>query len=91
MLDFKQKYESKWNEPVTNFAAYMADGVMMLKKALETVGSDRGKIRTYLENLKNFIGYYKVYSFSPNDHGSKEVSALVMVEVVNQNWRLIKD
>jgi branched-chain amino acid transport system substrate-binding protein len=91
MLDFRQRYESKWNEAITNFAAYSTDGLMVIKKALEAVGPDRKKIRDYIENLKNFIGYYRIYSYGPDDHGSRETSALVMVEVVNQNWKLIKD
>ena len=91
MLDFSQRYERRWNEPVANGAAYATDGFMILKKAIEAVGPDRGKIRNYIENLKTFMGYYRVYSFGPDDHGSKETSALVMVEVVNQNWKLIKD
>ena len=91
LLDFKQRYERRWDEPVANGAAYATDGFMILKKAIEAVGPDRGKVRNYIENLKNFMGYYRVYTFGPDDHGSRETSALVMVEVVNQNWKLIKD
>ena len=91
MLDFKQRYERRWDEPVASAAAYSTDGFMVLKKALEAVGPDRAKIRDYIENLKNFMGCERMYKFSPNDHGSKETSSLVMVEVVNQNWKLIKD
>jgi len=41
---------------------------MVMKNSLKAVGSDRGKIR---EHIENFVGYSRLYSFFPNDDGSK--------------------
>jgi branched-chain amino acid transport system substrate-binding protein len=91
LSDFREQYEKQWNETIPAFAAHTFDGLMILKKALETAGADRAKIRDAVENMKNFIGINGVFNFSPKDHNGLDESAMVMIRIANQNWQVIKE
>jgi branched-chain amino acid transport system substrate-binding protein len=91
LMEFKTEYEKRWKIPVSSVDAHVRDAMMVLKMALEAVGPDRAKVRDYIENIKNFVGCDGVFNFSPTDHNGLDVSAMVMVEVVNQDWKVIKE
>jgi len=62
-----------------------------LKQAIEKAGStEPEKIRTEIENTKNFAAVSGLYNFSPEDHNGLTIDALVLVEIVDGKWRLLK-
>jgi branched-chain amino acid transport system substrate-binding protein len=56
--------------------------------ALKEAGPDRAKIRSFLENTKNFVGMHGIFKFSPQDHGGLSKDDLEMVVVKNGDWAL---
>jgi len=58
--------------------------------ALKEVGPDREKIRTYLENLKGFVGQNGVFNRSAKNHVGLKQDAYLMVEVKNSDWKILQ-
>lgn len=81
LVDYKIDYEKKFNEPVSTFGGHAYDALMLLKQALETVGSaDKMKVRDTIENM-TFIGTGGVFKFSPEDHSGLTIDAFEMMTV----------
>ena len=81
LVDYKNKYEATFNEPVSAFGAYAYDALMILVEALEKVGAaDKEKVRDTIENM-TFVGTGGVFKFSPEDHGGLDINAFEMITV----------
>jgi len=78
LLAYKHDYESKYKEPVSTFGGHAYDAFTILCKAIQEVGPDREKVRTAIENLKDFPGTGGVFSFSPTDHNGLDINAFAM-------------
>jgi len=64
--------------------------MMMLAQALEKAGADRAKIRSALEQTKNFVGVSGVFNMSPADHNGLSPEAFVMVKIEKGDFKLIE-
>ncbi len=81
LVDYKNAYEAKFNEPVSTFGGHAYDAFMILKQALEQVGSaDKMKVRDTIENM-TFVGTGGVFKFSPTDHSGLSIDAFEMMTV----------
>ncbi len=92
IMDYIKDYEGKYGAMSrTTFGGHIPDALYLLKQAIETSGSaEPGKIREAIENTKNFAAVSGVYNFSPEDHNGLTKEALVLVEIVDGKWKLIK-
>lgn len=82
--DYEEKYKLKFNE----FGGHAWDATMLIASALEKYGEDKEKIRGHIENTKNFLGVNGYFNFSPEKHNGLDLSALVMIEVVDKKFKL---
>ncbi len=82
--DYEEKFKMKFNE----FGGHAWDAIMLIASGLEKYGADKEKIRTHIENTKNFLGVNGYFNFSPTRHNGLDLSALVMIEVVNNKFKL---
>lgn len=90
LLQFKEQFEKKYNEPVSLFAGHAWDSFVMVTKAIEKVGTDGAAIRDYLENdLGEFVGQDGVFHISPKNHNGLSTEDMVMVKVENGKWVLM--
>lgn len=87
---YKRDYEEKYKLKLNEFGGHAWDAIMLIASSLEKVGQDRGKIRSHIENTKNFLGINGFYNFSPTRHNGLDLSDLVMMEVVNNKFKLIE-
>lgn len=90
IMTYTKEYESKFNEPVSSFGGHAWDALQLAIDALANVGSDRAKIRDYLEKKQNFVGQLGVFNFSPTDHNGLGKKDLIMVQVIKGNWTIAK-
>ncbi len=81
LLQYKNEYESKFNEPASTFGGHGYDAIMILARAIEEVGADREKVRDAIENMKNFVGTGGVFNFSPADHNGLDIDSFAMMTV----------
>ncbi len=81
LVDYKNAYETKFNEPVSTFGGHGYDALMILVKALEKVGkADVEKVRSTIENM-TFVGTGGVFNFTPEDHSGLKIDAFEMMTV----------
>ena len=90
ITDYINDYKSAYNKTPDSFGGYAWDGLMMVVKAIEKAGADSAKIRDELENLDNFAGISGTFSMSPADHNGLNQEDLVLVEVADGKWKLVR-
>ncbi len=86
IMAYKKSYEAKYREDVSTFRGHTYDALMILPRAIREAGYDRDKVRTSIENMKNFIGTAGVLSFSPADHNGLTIDAFAMLTVKDGKW-----
>jgi branched-chain amino acid transport system substrate-binding protein len=89
-MDYLKAYEAKYKEPVSSFGGHAWDALNLVADALKAVGTDKAKIRDYLENKKGFVGQHGVFNFSPKDHNGLGKDAFTMVVVKKGDWEIAK-
>ncbi len=87
--DYLKNYTAKYNEPLSSFGGHGWDALMLVSKALESVGCDKAAIRDYIENKKGFVGQHGLFNFSPDDHNGLTQEAFQMVIVKGDDWALV--
>ena len=89
-MDFEAAYTAKYNEPISTFGGHAYDGLMIAIGAIERAGgTDKEKVRTEIENTKNYIGADGIYNLSATDHLGLDTNSFVMVEIRNGGWKLL--
>ncbi len=89
-MQYLNDYKATYNEPLSAFGGYAWDALYLLADAFKAVGSDKAKIRNYLEQKTGFVGQSGVFNFSPNDHNGLTKEAFQMVVVKGDGWALVK-
>jgi branched-chain amino acid transport system substrate-binding protein len=90
-MQYMKNYKAKYNEPLSSFGGHAWDALNMLAKALEKVGDNKAKIRSYLENhIKGFVGQHGIFNYSADDHNGLTKDAFNMVVVKDGDWALAK-
>ena len=87
-VEYANQYEERFG-PRSTFGGHAWDAVKIIAQALEKVGPDPAKIRDEIENT-SFTGVTAVFNFSPEDHSGLTKDCLVMVEVKDGKWELVK-
>ncbi|MBU0514754.1 MAG: ABC transporter substrate-binding protein [Proteobacteria bacterium] len=92
---FDLHYVKAWKQyypktAVSTFGGHAWDAIHMLVAAIKKVGTNKAKIRDYLENnIKNFPGTGGMFNMSPTDHCGLNYKAFVMTQVVNGKWKIV--
>jgi branched-chain amino acid transport system substrate-binding protein len=87
---FLTSYEKKYGRKPATFAGNGYDAVMILAAAIRAAGTDRGKIRDAIEGLKHHVGVTAVYSYSPTDHFGAHPESVVMLQIRNGAFELVR-
>jgi len=83
---------------VSTFGAHAWDaGILLqaavpvaLKKAQPGTKEFRAALRDALEGVKNAAGAHGIFNMSPTDHLGLDQRAVVMVQIVNGDWKMVK-
>ncbi len=89
-LNFTEQYEKRGWGKVGTHSGYAWDAVQLVARAIKKAGTDPAKIRDAIEKTKGYIGVSGIYSMSAKDHCGLDYNSLVMVEVKNGRYKLIK-
>lgn len=88
---YTRDYEARYKSEPGTFGGHAYDAIMMLVDAMKKVGTDKKKIRDYIEtNIKNWPGTGGIFNMSPDDHCGLNKDAFEMVVVKNGDWALLK-
>lgn len=91
LLEYKNAYESRYQEPVSTFGGHGWDGIKQVFLALDQAGADRAKIRDALENLHGFNGIGGIFNRSPEDHNGLNKDAFALVTIQGGDWKLLSE
>jgi branched-chain amino acid transport system substrate-binding protein len=86
LLAYAKDFEAKFG-PRNTFGGHAWDAVKLVAAAIEKAGADRARVRTALEQTKNFVGITGVFDFSPTDHNGLDLRAVTMIQIVDGQWR----
>ena len=88
---YAQEYEKRFKKEVSTFGGHAYDAIYLVVEAVKKAGTDRAKIRDYLENnIKNWPGTAGIFNMSPTDHTGLDLTAFEMITVVKGDWELAK-
>jgi branched-chain amino acid transport system substrate-binding protein len=90
ILEFVNEYENvKKYGKVSTHSGYAWDAIMLVVNGMRKAGStDPEKVRTAIENTKDFVSISGIYNMSPEDHCGLGVDSMVMIEVKDGKWKL---
>ena len=99
-MAFNKVYEDKYGPGSrSQYAGHARDSIVLLnaaipyaiKKAQPGTVEFREALRDALENdIHNVVGVQAVYNMTPEDHTGYSQEFVVMVQVVNGAWKLVK-
>jgi branched-chain amino acid transport system substrate-binding protein len=90
-LDFIKTYKAAYNEQPSIFAALAYDAFEIATQAIKRAGStDKAKVRDEIEKTKHYVGLDGIYTMSPTDHMGLGLDSLIMTEIKNNTWAIVK-
>ncbi|HEX6968647.1 MAG TPA: ABC transporter substrate-binding protein [Micromonosporaceae bacterium] len=90
LTKFLADYRATYNESPSTFAGHAYDAFQLAVEAFKAVGTDKQKVRDYLEQVNGFVGITGVYKMTPEDHSGLSKDALVLVTVSGGKWQLLQ-
>ena len=82
LVKYKSDYESRYNEDVSTFGGHAYDAFIILKAAIEIVGSvEMSAVRDAIESLQGVVGTAGVFNMSPSDHNGLGLDSFEMLTV----------
>ncbi|ACV64526.1 Extracellular ligand-binding receptor [Desulfofarcimen acetoxidans DSM 771] len=90
LLSYAKDYSERFKSQPNTFGGHAWDAFSMLVNVIKESGTDRVKIRDGLEKTTGFTGISGVFNMSAQDHNGLDEACMVMVEVKDGKWNLIK-
>jgi len=90
LMEYKNLYEEKFNEPVSTFGGHAWDAMWILIRAIEKAGADKAAIRDEIGKITGFAGTGGIFNFSPSDHNGLTKDAFEMLTVKNGKFAVLE-
>lgn len=92
LVKFKKDYEEvKKIGEVSAHSGYAWDAMELLALGLEKTGGKGGPdLAKAIEGIKGYVGVSGIYNMSDTDHCGLDVDSMVMIQVNEGKWELIK-
>jgi branched-chain amino acid transport system substrate-binding protein len=89
LIAYKKDYMTRYNEEPSTFGGHAYDSFQILAEAVAKVGTDRAKVRDFIEGLKGFVGTAGIFTFTPENHIGLSIDAFEMLTVKNGEFVLL--
>lgn len=89
ITDYRDAFQKRFNKAPSPFGALVYDAFSSVTTLMQTVGTDKAKIRAGLENLKGFTGAAGIYTTSPKDHNGFQVDSMRVITVEKGQFKLV--
>jgi branched-chain amino acid transport system substrate-binding protein len=89
LVEYRKDYMGRFNEEPSTFGGHAYDSFHILAEAVQKVGTDRAKVRDFIEGLKGFAGTAGIFGFSPENHNGLSIDAFEMLTVKNGEFVLL--
>lgn len=84
---YVKAYKDRFKEEPSTFGGYAYDALALAADAIKRAGSTDGeKVRTALEQTKNFVGVTGLFNLSAADHMGLDLSAFRLLEIRHGDW-----
>ena len=83
LVSYRSAYLAQFKEEPSTFGGHAYDSFGIIAEAVRKVGTDKEKVRDFIENLKGFVGTAGIFNFSPADHNGLSMDAFEMLTVKN--------
>lgn len=91
VLDYIKSYKAAYNDKPAAFGGFAYDALMISVEAVKRANStDKAKVRSEIENTKNFVGLDGVFNMSTTDHMGLNSEAFKLTEITSGGWKLLK-
>ncbi|MHB1455882.1 MAG: ABC transporter substrate-binding protein [Armatimonadota bacterium] len=88
LLAYRNAFRKQFKRDPDTFGGHAYDAIRLVADGLAKVGPDKAKLRSFIENRKNFVGISGVFNFTPQDHNGLGKNAFVLVTIQNGKWRI---
>lgn len=85
-----EDYSQKYGTPPNSFGGYAADALSLIVGAIQKAGPDRAAIRDQLEKTQGLTGVSGVFNITAQDHNGLAEDSMVLVQIQNGQWKLLK-
>jgi branched-chain amino acid transport system substrate-binding protein len=89
LMDYRMAYMNAFHDEPSTFGGHTFDSFTILAKAVGKVGTDRSKVRDYIEGIRGLVGTAGIFNFSPEDHNGLSTDAFEMLTVRNGRFALL--
>jgi len=86
---YKKAYMAQFKEEPSTFGGHAYDSFAIIAEAVKKVGTDKARVRDFIEGLKGFAGTAGVFNFSAADHNGLSIDAFEMLTVKNGEFALL--
>ncbi|MGD9656746.1 MAG: ABC transporter substrate-binding protein [Methylocystis sp.] len=91
VLDYIKSYKAAFHDKPAAFGGFAYDALMMSVEAIKRANStDKAKVRSEIENTKNFVGLDGVFNMSAANHMGLNSEAFKLTEITSGSWKLLK-
>jgi branched-chain amino acid transport system substrate-binding protein len=90
LVSYRNAYLARFKEEPSTFGGHAYDSFGIIAEAVKKVGTDKEKVRDFIEGLKGFVGTAGIFNFSPADHNGLTMDAFEMLTVKNGRFVPLK-
>lgn len=90
LMSFVTDYQKHYRMEGDHFGGHAWDAVMLIRNAVNNGADTAAGIREQLERTRGFAGIGGTFNYSANDHAGLGKDAFVLVEVKNNDWKIVK-
>ncbi len=90
-LAYIKDYQARYKAEPSTFGGYAHDALFLALDAIRRAGgTDPEKVRSALEQTKNFVGVTGTFNMSATDHMGLGLDAFRLLEVKNGDWTIVR-
>ena len=76
--------------PINTHSGYAWDAIYIVANAMKKAGTDNEKLRDAIENTTGYVGVSGTYNITPEDHNGLGMDSMVLVQISEGQWQLLK-
>jgi len=76
--------------PINTHSGYAWDAIYIVANAMKKAGTDNEKLRDAIEKTTGYVGVSGTYNITPEDHNGLGMDSMVLVQISEGQWQLLK-
>lgn len=89
LMGYRKAYMDTFKDEPSTFGGHAFDSWTIISEAVKKAGTDRARVRDFIEGMRGVVGTAGIFSFSPEDHNGLTLDAFEMLTVKNGRFTLL--